>query len=174
MRNKFWSTSERKEKRYTNWLDEAHALNALSFSVEAEMDTIKMRVEIPQFDPQLGVWRYRMIATLNGTEIEIYNRNSSKIAPMPRLHPPQPAEMRAVSPTQKLYVEGQHYKIHDQKFSYESNKDSSVAPLLIEHDFDVDSNVFSQARLEFEYIEDFNEKTSLARIELTSDYENKD
>ena len=37
-RNRFWSKSERKEIRYTKWLDEAQALNILGYGIKAELD----------------------------------------------------------------------------------------------------------------------------------------
>lgn len=126
------------------------------------------RRKSPNYDSQFGGWRYRMIAVLNGIDTEIYNIHSN-IARLPPLHPPRPAEMRPI--TGKHYMDGRDFKMHDIKIEFMPEPNRKC---VIEHDFDVDSKAFSQVRLEFEYFENVNDQSSLARIDLTSDYETKD
>lgn len=176
-KNKFWSKSQRTDEPYKNWLEEAQALNVLGYGMQAEldwtgkwipgMDTIKMRVSIPNYDADFGAWRYRLIGTLNGIEMEIYNKQSGgNITPLPPLHPPRPAEMRPA--TGKFYQDGQDFKFYDSKIEFKSEP---YRYMLVEHNFGVDSSIFSEIRLQFEYLEDVNDQSSLARIELSSKYD---
>ena len=146
----------------------------MSYGIQAEldwsgkwipgMDTIKMKVVIPHAGVEYGEWRYRMIALLrNGKEVEVASKRSSgKILPLPPLHPPRPMEMRAAPekpiPPKLVYRDNTYTLTPEPK-----------RLATIEHDFDIDSDAFSQVRLEFEYFEDVQDESGKGRIELTSE-----
>lgn len=167
-RNAHWSISNRTDSRYASWQQEAEGFTALWYGVKAELewgdswtfgkDTVRIIATIAEPTTDDG-WRYRLwLRRANGQELMIYRENS-RVEPLSLPYRMSEPAYRAAREGAML-LDGRDFKWHDRNVVHDA------AGTRIEHPIDVDDDVFTVARLEFEYFPDASDLAEKTRLEI--------